>query len=575
MMHELLTDEAAPATSKEITRGTDSLPENFFRKIGTAKEFFDSDVQTVLYDYLADPEGVSPMCELLLLKKMDSALTFDTPGLADQFDVYRFADAVRRIARSGDDDTEPFHFKSELGRQYARYIDEADSYAHWDAEFSGGLKFPVSYDFDMNGFGIDKRSPDDPVGAMTTSTPSGIRAHEDLFGSDSFRSFLSNMTQTGKKHIPEGVSTGLFIRWLAHIPPKKYEQHAAVIQRYEGDKTAFLEAFLAMEFGDDFGDTILSLAEHATPEQSAKIFEMINSYRAETKNFADMYTAYDGELAEQTEQAMNERLADLLAVAEHVARMGNVTVDTAPHRDRLDYEHDGRFDITVKSVDQVAEIMEHLLTTFRLRREIVDAEDTQVSKVVQNEDDSGYQIYRFRNEILGDALLHVRPEGSGRYDKAFEYGNYDGVEATVSWVVNPTGDHRLTSDKDPRGVSIRYDREGRAEGEAPDSSERSSVRADGMISIDISSGLGNAKSIPVQIGRMIAAGNILRAKEQGTKVSLHHNTNGFDHEKFASAKGFEKIARYMQTMAEARIKMQRSRKVARRVTSATVSSPPR
>lgn len=354
----------------------------------------------------------------------------------------------------------------------------------------------------------------------------------------------------------------------------QYDQLKQALSHVNG-KEPLIEAFLATEFGDDFGETILSIAEHASPEQATRVFELINKYRYETREFANMYKSYDPELAHATEMAMNERLADILAVIESVARDGETTVDTAPHREQPSYKHDGKFDTTITSVDEAIETMELLQETFERRRLIVNDPDTVVSRVVANEDEVGYQIYRFHHDKLGDALLHVRSEGSGRYDKAFEYGSYDGVEATISWVVNPTGDHMLASDKDPKGVSIRFDREGRIPGEAPDSDNRSPVRDDGMISVDISSGMGDKQTAAVRIGRMVSAGNILRAAKQRTHVSLHHNTNYFDQAKYGTAKAFKGLANYVQTMAETKINSRRSKKVGRRAAAATVASPRR
>lgn len=250
---------------------------------------------------------------------------------------------------------------------------------------------------------------------------------------------------------------------------------------------------------------------------------------------------------------------------------GGFTEDVAPHRDTPDYEHDGRFDITVPSVEQAINVMEQLDSSLEQIVEIASSSDTSVSRTVANESETGYQIYRFTDPNRGDMLLHIRPEGASRYDKNFEYGNYNGVEATASFVVNPQPPHRLRSDKDPAGVSIRFDREGRAPDEAPNSEERSPVRDDGMISLDVSSGLGRADSVPVQIGRYIATGNRLRAEEQGSEVSLHHNTNGFDHETFGSAEGFKSAAEYLKAMAEAKLATQRNKKVSRAVLQKTAA----
>lgn len=334
-----------------------------------------------------------------------------------------------------------------------------------------------------------------------------------------------------------------------------------------------LEVARSLEFGDDFSETILSIAEHATTEQAAQVFEMMREYRHASYEFASMYEAYDQGLAQATEQAMNERLTDMLTVIAKVAESGKVTVDTAPHQNSPDYEYDGRFDVTIHSVDEAVETMTLLRDTLMRRQMIIGDPSTKVSKVVADESERGYQIYRFTHDTYGEALLYVRPEASGRYDKEFEYGNYSGVEASISWIANPTGSHRLASNKDKYGVSVRFDREGRTVDEAPDSDARTPVREHGLLSLDVSSVLGDSRTAGVRIGRMIAAGNILRAEQTGEEASLHHNTNHFDQVVYGSREGFAQLANHVKTMAEALVTTSRARQVGQRAVGKSVASP--
>lgn len=182
------------------------------------------------------------------------------------------------------------------------------------------------------------------------------------------------------------------------------------------------------------------------------------------------------------------------------------------------------------------------------------AQDVRVARVNKNDDQ--FIIYRFTSEISGSALLYIRPEGAHKYDKNYEYGNAMGVEASISFIVNPTEAHHVRSDKDPDAVSIRFDREGRLVDDSPFALDRDPTREDGTISVDISSGLGDTSRLPVKIGRFIAAGNILRARKTGSHESLHHNTNYFDQRKYGKASGFSKLAIYTAHMAEAMIAIQ-------------------
>ena len=314
-------------------------------------------------------------------------------------------------------------------------------------------------------------------------------------------------------------------------------------------------ALRALEFGEDYGDSILAIAKNATPEQSKEVFDIIAGFRKSSAAIAKWYESYDLQMAKNVELAMNERLVDALYAMEALARDGKLEIDTAPHRENADYENDGRFMMRLESVDSGIEIMKSLEKSLRLQHEIVTALDVKVSRVV-DEGNEQFTVYRFASKEDGDALLYVRPQGAKGSNRDFEYGNRKGVEASISFIVNPTDPHHVRSDKDPQGVSIRFDREGRSRDESPASETRDPTREDGSISLDISSSLGDGRNMPVRIGRFIAAGNILRAQKTGGEINLHHNMNHFDQARYGTSEGFAKLAIYVAHMAEAMMYVQ-------------------
>ncbi len=341
----------------------------------------------------------------------------------------------------------------------------------------------------------------------------------------------------------------------------RYERFVAASGGLDEDsRVCFAEAFLTAEFGDDIGNTLLSIVEHSEPDRSAEVFTIIVEYRELAKQFGSFYEAHDPELAHATERAMNERLSDILAAIEVIAREGRLDEDVAPHRKTEGYVSDGKFQIKINSLDEAIEIMRGLKASLQQITTIVPSPEATVSRVVLNQDETGYQIYRFSHPDKGDVLLHVRAQGAGAYDKAFEYGNYDGVEATISFVTSPETDTHLSSTKDPRGVSIRFDREGRTVDEDPAAEERTPIREDGLLSLDISSLIGRSDMLPVKIGRLVAAGNSIRARREHLHDSLHHNTNYFDQARFGSTEGFKGITDYIIAMTEAKISLQGARR---------------
>lgn len=348
-----------------------------------------------------------------------------------------------------------------------------------------------------------------------------------------------------------------FFRFMAEAQPEAYGRLTSVLHSAtEGCRAVLAEAFLATEFGDDYGDSILSIAENATPEQSAEIFETINNFRNSSQKIARWYESYDSEFSKAIELAMNERLSDALTAMEVLVRDGRLDVDTSPGRHSDNYESDGRFVMKLHSVEEGLEIIGSLEKSLRLISGIVTAGDVKVYNAV--EDNSQFNMYRFSSEELGDALLYIRPEGAKGYDRQLEYGNRSGVEASMSFIVNPTNPHKLDIYKDPQGVSIRFDREGRMTDESPFAEDRDPTRQNGSISLDISSLMGDGRHMPVKIGRFIAAGNILRAAKTGGEESLHHNNNHFDQSLYGTAGGFARLAVYTAHMAEAMIAIQQS-----------------
>lgn len=346
-----------------------------------------------------------------------------------------------------------------------------------------------------------------------------------------------------------------FFRFMAEAGDSQYERLCRVLRQAPDDVRVLAgEVFMAAEFGEDYGDMILSIAEHCSVEQAREIFTTVNAFRHESQKIAKWYQSYDPELASDIEMAMNERLSDSLAALEVLAREGSLDVDTSPGRNSDGYESDGRFVMKLATIDEGVEIVAHLQKSLELIHEIITAGDVKVHRVTEHNDQ--FVTYRFSSATLGDALLYVRPEGARGYDNQLEYGNREGVEASMSFIVNPSEPHDLTIYKDPHGVSIRFDREGRRTDESPFTKDRDPTRQDGSISLDISSLMGDGRHMPVKIGRFIAAGNILRAAKIGGEASLHHNNRHFDQATYGTAEGFSKLAIYTIHMAEAMIAVQ-------------------
>lgn len=357
-------------------------------------------------------------------------------------------------------------------------------------------------------------------------------------------------------HLPAETAKQL-VEYVCTVKNKDFQKLHATTQRLSPEaKGRFAEAFLATEFGDDFGNRLLAIAEHASGEQTEKIVDIVASFRQHSKQMAEWFSAYDPQLTSAFNQALNERFTDSLVALEALAVNGTLHVDVSPGRNAEGYQSDGRFDVQLNSLDEGIEIFGSLEKSINLITSVVTDPENTVHRV--NKTNEHFSLYRFMSPAHGDALLYVRPEGAKGYDPAIEYGNRAGVEASISFIANPTNPHHLDIYKDPQGVSIRIDREGRTVDESPFSADRDPTRPGGSVSVDISSLMGDGRHTPVKVGRLVAAGNLLRAQQGFGKESLHHNNNYFEQETYGSAEGFSKLAIYIMLMAEAMIAVQKN-----------------
>lgn len=408
----------------------------------------------------------------------------------------------------------------------------------------------------------DYYAPDPYIDLMKPGGNDDLNGDDSEFAIETANLFGLNSTADVSDHARQQLFTvGVGLN------ESQYSRIKVVAARYSPERRQqFAEAFLATEFGDDYGDAILDITEHATPEQAGRALETINSLRTRTHEYTHaLYHAIDPELAVADERALNETITSMLVSLSVVAVEGELHEDVSPGNNVPGHESARSFAIDLESFDESLEVLQGLNDMFRTKLAILRADDLRITKV--NEDESQFVIYRFMSEKEGNFLWYIRPEGAHGYDRQYEYGNRKGVEASTSTIVNPENPHELLLPKDSGGVSIRFDREGRQVGEAPDSADRDPTRADGLISVDVSSIMGPADSLAVRIGRMIAAGNRIRARRQGTPDSLHHNTNYLDQEKYGHAAGFADLAGKTINQVEMLRRATRGKRLGKRATA--------
>lgn len=321
-------------------------------------------------------------------------------------------------------------------------------------------------------------------------------------------------------------------------------------------RSSFVNSFITLEFGDDFGDRLINISKKIETDDLLKLSEIITKYRAESKYLSAWFGSIDPNLQKSINLAINERMTETIALLEKVVTDGQVEVDISPNEGRRhpDQEKDSRFETKWTSVEQVLMPIQAQLEGMEMAGNILRDSKNVIWESVKP--GQGFQIYRLHSDDYGQALIYTREYGSGRFDKEFEYGNYSGVEARVSMSVNPKDPYHISL-KDPDALRVfGVDREGRTINQAPDDPMRSPINEQGIVSFDTGSIGGEKDSLVFKIGSVFAAGNAIRSKELGNAVSLNHNTSYFDQQTWGKANKFAEFVHSINSVLDKAIEQQ-------------------
>ncbi len=338
----------------------------------------------------------------------------------------------------------------------------------------------------------------------------------------------------------------------------------------ENLKPKLLENFVATGFGDDFGDSLLTLAnsKRFSKEQIGEIFDNFTSCRNSINSITRLYAKIDnGQFAKEYRLAASERLTDAVAVFREIAQKGSATTDLTwigkpkfkinSAMEALRYE--------TKSLEIISGTMSDVMN---------GKEGTFAEVVLPPDHKNSYKartMYNFYSPKHGYVLLHTRAEGSHVFDPMVEYGkkvrnpnsaysNSAGTEASISFMADPVSPFALPSPfrpdqkklQDPsyynkenmnRVSAIRLDREGRTPDQNPDSDKKDPINKSGTVSVDLAA-IGDRSDTPSgKIARLFSVGNKLRNEKisNNDNSSLNHNTNWFEQKKYGNADYFKSI----------------------------------
>ena len=345
------------------------------------------------------------------------------------------------------------------------------------------------------------------------------------------------------------------------------------------------ENFVAADFGEDFGDSLLEIAssEHLTDREKAQILDNMSSCRESIGVIAGWYKGLDkGVFTRQYTRAANERLTDIITVFREIAKKGAITADSG-RGERITFDYES----AIEALKYETKSLEIISGTVQ---DVADGENGAFAEIVMLPDKShsskNRTVYNLYSPSHGHVLLHTRPEGAHSFDPQLEYGKVGsrynsnsvntGTEASISFMANPVEPFSLPTpfknlpwykqdNLRPRGEksdikeaadnykrnrvsAIRLDREGIPLGAPANDPNRDPVAPQGRVSVDLSS-IGDKPNTPSgKIARLITVGNMVRAKERDSnEIYLNHNTKWFD-EKYGTTDGFKRLVNHIDTL---------------------------
>ena len=371
------------------------------------------------------------------------------------------------------------------------------------------------------------------------------------------------------------------LKYMAEAGDTRFNSLCSILKNINTELgTKFAEGFLAADFGEDFGDALLDIAnsKRISNEQLEEVLDQISSCRDSIRNITDLYRDIDdGKFAKEYARAANERLTDAIAVFREIALKGSARANLG-WAGEMDFDYDSAME-ALKYETKSLEIISGTLTDIRDGKEGVYAE-----RFINPDENHTRSYYNLYSPEHGYVLLYTRPEGAGVFDGMLEYGKYRsrynenasnaGVEASISFIVDPVNPFVLPNPtrpnwkklKDPnyydaptmdKVSAIRLDREGREVGMASNDERREPIRDKGSVSVDLAA-INDRKDTPSgKIARLFSVGNALRLQDSGD-TSLNHNTHWFTQDYqtnpqtdettggYGTADGFKRIVNYLE-----------------------------
>lgn len=280
-------------------------------------------------------------------------------------------------------------------------------------------------------------------------------------------------------------------------------------RRREVAKRLQSKDFRAIEYGEDFSNTLMEIADSLPGEELGKLLDTVYAIREKGAEFASSFRSYDEKLEKEVQKAIGERVTEALYVAKYLAQTdGAVSAKVLGNR------------ITVTSMEEVMDALN--LIDMGLTR-ITEAEQSGV--VTPSYDEENRSAWHLGTK--GGVLLQVKPRGEERGQ--YKHGVEHSEEAQINYsadVLSRDSEHvpvEIAHYRRRYALSIRLDLEGILRDVNGGKVGFDATRDQLSAALDLGSLRGSADNPNVRVARIVSLGNKLRKRElqQGRSLGYH------------------------------------------------------
>ncbi|MGE5298463.1 MAG: hypothetical protein ACM3KF_00290 [Acidobacteriota bacterium] len=450
--------------------------------------------------------------ELAALSLISSQSVYVTSGVIDADGYSDRNDTFLRKLRAGD-----LPFQSPIARSFALNIGKKMEQQFWASEVAGGAAEPVSHDngkYIWGSIRAEQIGDDDTIELL-------------VFNSKPFQDYLSSNFHISRSDIAES-NVRPFMDWLVHSSSENLQRVGAITTKNSESNDMFLEAFLATEFGEDFGDTLLTLRERLPQEAFDRLFEKMSEVRRLGREFSQLFAGYDDQIVGEIEEKMNSRITEVMCVAEAIAvsEQGIATGRVLGNR------------ITIGSMQEVMKGLEHI--SVALGKITQNFHSGIATPAYLGDERSGWNLGK-----NGDTYAQIKTTGSerGQYMKGIEHSEEGQINFSSNVLDDEPVPKEIADYRRRYALSVRIDLEGLLRDANGGRAGFDATREQLQAALDLGTLRGSDDNPNVRVGRLIALGNKLRMRklQQGKSRGYHVTLS----QKYGNKHEFKGLAEHM------------------------------